>query len=133
MALSLGALGLGLGGCASNTASAITTGGPTNATTTIVGTFRIQGGPYPGINRPLNGPIEIRANTATGRIVARTTAEHGKFPGEPSARSLRGGRPELAGVRRRLHVRQRPIGAGWARRPPRSELRRPVISRAAPG
>lgn len=46
---------------------------------TIVGTFRIEGGPAPGINRPLSGQITIHAGSATGRIVGTATAVSGHF------------------------------------------------------
>jgi hypothetical protein len=52
---------------------------PNQADGTIVGTFRIQGGPYPGINRPLSGKIEIHAGSESGRVVATTTAKAGHF------------------------------------------------------
>jgi hypothetical protein len=65
---------------ASSTASATTSA-------TVVGRFRIVGGPYPGINRATSGHIQIRANTAKGKIVDTAAAPNGRF-----SASLRAGK-----------------------------------------
>jgi hypothetical protein len=70
--------GLCLAACAAN-AAAPSHPPPNKADGTIVGTFRIQGGPYPGINRPLSGRIEIHLGSESGRVVATTTAKAGHF------------------------------------------------------
>ncbi len=76
-ALGLAACVAGAAGCA--TTSAHASGQPAKATVTIRGTFRIQGGPYPGINRALSGRITIHAGTATGKVVGTANAVSGHF------------------------------------------------------
>jgi hypothetical protein len=46
----------------------------------VRGTFRMVGGPYPGISRPLQGTITVHENTRDGKVVQTvTTDKHGKF------------------------------------------------------
>jgi hypothetical protein len=76
------AIGLCLAGCSSSSAPATgNNGGGTSVapTATIIGTFRIQGGPAPGINRPLDGKITIHANSQTGQVVGSVIASKGRF------------------------------------------------------
>jgi hypothetical protein len=88
-AIAAALLGLALTGCAgtaraSQGNSKAGGGGSTatnipRTTATVVGRFRIVGGPYPGINRATSGHIQIRANTANGKIVDTATATSGRF------------------------------------------------------
>jgi hypothetical protein len=71
------ALGLCLVGCGSSSTPG--NGNGATPTATIVGAFRIEGGPAPGINRPLDGQITIHAGTTTGHVVATVTAVSGHF------------------------------------------------------
>jgi hypothetical protein len=66
-------------GCASGSSGGDASGQPVKATVAMVGTFRIQGGPAPGINRPLSGTITIHAGSATGKVVDTVTATSGHF------------------------------------------------------
>jgi hypothetical protein len=70
--------GLCLAACAANAATP-NHPPPNKPDGSIIGTFRIQGGPYPGINRPLSGTIEIHVGSETGQVVATTTAKAGHF------------------------------------------------------
>jgi hypothetical protein len=80
-------LGLALTGCAGtaqasqngHSAGANTSTTTAATTATVVGRFRIVGGPYPGINRATSGHIQIRANTAKGKIVDTVAAPNGRF------------------------------------------------------
>jgi hypothetical protein len=72
--LGLVSLALAAAGCGANAAAA-----SQNSTATIAGTFRIEGGPYPGINRPLSGEIAIHRGGESGPIVARVDAVAGRF------------------------------------------------------
>jgi hypothetical protein len=74
--LILSVLALAVAATACGTSSAATS--PKSAAT-IAGTFRIEGGPYPGINRPLSGEIEIHSGTLSGAVVARVDAVDGRF------------------------------------------------------
>jgi hypothetical protein len=78
LSLPAAALALCLAGCAT-TAAASDHGSTASSQATIVGTFRIIGGPYPGINRPLSGVIKIHVGSESGRVVAVTTAKAGHF------------------------------------------------------
>jgi ABC-type Fe3+-hydroxamate transport system substrate-binding protein len=69
-----------------------------SSTATIAGTFRIEGGPYPGINRPLSGEITIHTGSATGRVVARVDAVAGRFQVKvPPGRYVAVGQSERVG------------------------------------
>jgi hypothetical protein len=73
----LGLIALSAAGCGSGGSTA--NGQPAKATVTIRGTFRIQGGPFPGINRPLSGLITIHAGSETGKVVGTVNAVDGHF------------------------------------------------------
>jgi hypothetical protein len=73
------AAGCGASGSSGGGTGSTASGQPTKATVTIHGTFRIQGGPYPGINRPLSGQITIHAGSETGRVVGTVDAVAGHF------------------------------------------------------
>jgi hypothetical protein len=77
--LSLGvvALAVCLAGCSSSTSAPSSRSQASDGT--IIGSFRIVGGPSPGINNPLSGTIEIHLMSATGRVIATTTAVSGHF------------------------------------------------------
>jgi hypothetical protein len=75
--LGVAAVAVCAAGCSSTPATAISP--PAKATVNVVGTYRIQGGPAPGINRPLSGTIVIHANSETGKVVETVTAVKGHF------------------------------------------------------
>jgi hypothetical protein len=75
--LSLAAFAVCAAGCGDSPATASTQ--PAKATVDVVGTYRIQGGPAPGINRPLSGTIVIHSGSETGKIVDTVTATNGHF------------------------------------------------------
>jgi hypothetical protein len=75
--LSLAAFAVCAAGCGDTPATASSQ--PAKATVNVVGTYRIQGGPAPGINRPLSGTIVIHVNSETGKIVDTVTAVKGHF------------------------------------------------------
>jgi hypothetical protein len=72
--LSLLALAVVAAGCGTSSAAS-----SPSSTATIAGTFRIEGGPYPGINRPLSGEIAIHRGSQSGPVVVRVDAVAGRF------------------------------------------------------
>jgi hypothetical protein len=91
--LGMVSLALAAAGCGASAAAA-----SQNSTATIAGTFRIEGGPYPGINRPLSGEIAIHQGSETGAIVARVNAVAGRFQAKlPPGRYVAVGQSERVG------------------------------------
>jgi hypothetical protein len=64
---------------ATTSGSAQTVATPSHAKAAVAGRFRIVGGPYPGINHPLSGTIEVHVRSLRGPVAARVKAVDGTF------------------------------------------------------